>query len=170
MFLGESSTFHRFETYLIIAAALTFSTLQLMNLNKGPFQPHSNPIPTPIVTLASTLPGLVLWTAVKNLPIYNVALIVVSTSYGSIYYREIDNMGVGAIVAFLVGILIISVGVLLLTLQVTPDQPLSRSANMSYRQRRPPACVRPRLALPVTLCFARGSRRRSRSRCGTRWR
>jgi len=85
----------RFEPYVFILCCAGFAVGQIMLLNKG----------------------LVLWTAVKYLPIYNVSLILCSTSFGAIFYKEYEALDTVGIIMFPLGVLIVIAGSLLLALK-----------------------------------------------------
>lgn len=100
---GSNEDWSRGESYLIVAGCVLFAVAQIVLLNKG----------------------MVLWTAVKYLPIYNVSLIVSSTTYGSIFYQEYRGIDTVGIIMFSLGVLIVVFGSLLLGLK--PDPSRSRS-------------------------------------------
>jgi len=103
---GRNEDWTRYESYMIVLACIGFAVAQIMLLNKG----------------------LVLWTAVKYLPIYNVALIVSSTTYGSIFYEEYKGIDTLGIAMFSLGVLIVVLGSLLLMLKQEPSR--SRSSSI----------------------------------------
>ena len=81
-------------TYFFLFLLVIFSYLQLSSMNRG----------------------LSLWQASKFLPIYNVSLIVMSTTYGAIYYEEYKQLKPIGMFLFPVGLCFISGGVMLLIL------------------------------------------------------
>jgi len=98
---------NRPEPFLIMVACALLAVGQIVLLNKG----------------------MVLWTAVKYLPVYNVSLIICSTTYGSIFYEEYIELDSLQIVMFTLGVSVVVAGALLLTLKrdsvqstVTPEQ------------------------------------------------
>lgn len=64
--------------------------------------------------------GLGLWTAVKYLPVYNVCLILCSTTYGSIFYQEYKGLDTLGYIMFPIGVTIVVAGSLVLTLKNEP--------------------------------------------------
>jgi len=107
----------RFEPYVFILCCAGFAVGQIMLLNKG----------------------LVLWTAVKYLPIYNVSLILCSTTFGAIFYKEYEALDTVGIIMFPLGVAIVIVGSLLLALKqetsVEVEQIVSHRYSISEPRR-----------------------------------
>ena len=100
LFAGDTEAWERPWAYVFILMTGCGAGLQLSNLNKG----------------------LGISTAVKYLPVYNAGLIVLSTFFGMIYYKEYQDFTTEGIIMFPVGVMFVLFGVLLLTCQgESPD-------------------------------------------------
>jgi len=93
--LDDSGEWDRFEPYMFILGCVVFAVGQIMLLNKG----------------------LVLWTAVKYLPIYNVALILCSTTFGGVFYKEMESLDTVGLIMFPLGVAIVVAGSMILALK-----------------------------------------------------
>jgi len=100
----------RFEPYVFILCCAGFAVGQIMLLNKG----------------------LVLWTAVKYLPIYNVSLILCSTTFGAIFYKEYEALDTTGIIMFPLGVAIVIVGSLMLALKQETSIEVEQIASHRY--------------------------------------
>eukprot|EP00656_Telonema_subtile_P043656 TRINITY_DN4999_c0_g1_i2.p1 TRINITY_DN4999_c0_g1~~TRINITY_DN4999_c0_g1_i2.p1 ORF type:complete len:497 (+),score=98.26 TRINITY_DN4999_c0_g1_i2:195-1685(+) len=58
--------------------------------------------------------GMALWTAIKYLPIYNVCLILCSTTYGGIFYEEYKVLSTEGFILFPFGVAVVVLGAVLL--------------------------------------------------------
>ncbi len=96
---GDNLAWQTFYPYLMLFWVLFFAINQLSWLNKG----------------------LALFDAVLMLPLYNAFYIVLSSAYGSLYYGEMDNYEAWQWVVFPIGILVTTIGVLMLTLKPTEE-------------------------------------------------
>jgi len=85
----------RWEAWLLTLSCVVLAVGQIQLLNKG----------------------LGLWTAVKYLPVYNVCLILCSTTYGSIFYQEYKGLDELGYIMFPIGVTIVVAGSLVLTLK-----------------------------------------------------
>jgi len=105
---GDDSAWSSGYTYLLMTGVLFLSIIQLVSLNKG----------------------LAMWKATKNLPIYNVVLTVMSTTYGGIYYQEYKTMTPLGLVFFIVGLVVICFGIALLALRDDNDEDRNGSTKV----------------------------------------
>jgi len=89
---GNSEWGSKWECYLLSFGCIILAVVQIQLLNKG----------------------LALWTAIKYLPIYNVCLIVSSTTHGAVFYEEYKDLDTLGIVMFPIAVLVIVAGASLL--------------------------------------------------------
>eukprot|EP00658_Telonema_sp_P-2_P032823 TRINITY_DN24212_c0_g1_i1.p1 TRINITY_DN24212_c0_g1~~TRINITY_DN24212_c0_g1_i1.p1 ORF type:complete len:444 (-),score=92.50 TRINITY_DN24212_c0_g1_i1:63-1394(-) len=87
-----SSDWDRWEAWMFVLGCIVLAVGQIQLLNKG----------------------LELWTAIKYLPIYNVCLILCSTTYGSIFYEEYRDLNTVGMVMFPFGVVVVVIGALVL--------------------------------------------------------
>jgi len=93
--INGAGEWDRWESWMLAVACFGFAVAQIQLLNKG----------------------LALWTAVKYLPIYNVCLILCSTTYGSIFYQEYKGLETIGYVMFPIGVTVVVAGSMVLTLK-----------------------------------------------------
>lgn len=103
---NDDSSWHTWEPYMMIIAVIVLSYFQLTSLNKG----------------------LSMWKAVKNLPIYNTSYVLMSSTYGGIYFQEYKNLSPVGGVFFAIGVLVICSGIGILALK---DEEESDAADPS---------------------------------------
>jgi len=115
--LDDRGEWDRFEPYMFILGCSAFAVGQIVLLNKG----------------------LVLWTAVKYLPIYNVALILCSTTFGGIFYKEMESLDTTGLIMFPLGVAIVVIGSMILALkqdgqvEATAEEPKDSDAFASVK-------------------------------------
>jgi len=115
--LDDRGEWDRFEPYMFILGCAVFAVGQIVLLNKG----------------------LVLWTAVKYLPIYNVALILCSTTFGGVFYKEMESLDTTGLIMFPLGVAIVVIGSMILALkqdgqvEATDEEPKDSDAFASVK-------------------------------------
>lgn len=97
---GNSEWGSKWECSVLALGCLFFAFVQIQLLNKG----------------------LALWTAIKYLPIYNVCLIVSSTTIGSVFYEEYKDLNLVGIVVFPIAVVVIVIGASLLGFKNVGDE------------------------------------------------
>jgi len=112
--VGGEGEWDRWQSWMFAILCVLFAGAQIQLLNKG----------------------LGLWTAVKYLPLYNVCLILCSTTYGAIFYQEYKQLDTLGFIMFPLGVTIVISGAMVLTLKgetgkegptVAPDTPTEKT-------------------------------------------